>query len=86
MGFHFLFFQSFLEKLILGFYFVQMALLSSLKQIATMESGSISEEFMPEFFKLVNGTLSLPVDLPGTSYRQGLQVITKTFLFLFFMI
>lgn len=50
-----------------------MALLSSLKQIATAESGSISEEFMPEFFKLVLGTLSLPIDLPGTNYRRGLQ-------------
>ncbi|KAK2663221.1 hypothetical protein Ddye_001795 [Dipteronia dyeriana] len=51
----------------------EMALLSSLKQIATLESSSISEEFMPEFFKLVLGTLSLPIDFPGTNYRQGLQ-------------
>ncbi|KAL5805775.1 hypothetical protein ACOSQ4_028508 [Xanthoceras sorbifolium] len=51
----------------------EMALLSSLKQIATLESSSISQEFMPEFFKLVLGTLSLPIDLPGTNYRQGLQ-------------
>lgn len=51
-----------------------MALLSSLKQIATKESGLISKSFMPEFFKLVSGTLALPIDLPGTKYRQGLQV------------
>ncbi|ESR44183.1 cytochrome P450 85A1 [Citrus sinensis] len=51
----------------------EMALLSSLKQIATKESGLISQSFMPEFFKLVSGTLALPIDLPGTKYRQGLQ-------------
>lgn len=51
----------------------EMALLSSLKQIAGIESGSISEAFMPEFFKLVLGTLSLPIDLPTTNYRRGLK-------------
>lgn len=51
-----------------------MALLSSLKQIAGAESGLISPTFNPEFFKLVLGTLSLPIDLPGTNYRNGLQV------------
>jgi len=51
-----------------------MAFLSSLKQIAGMESSSISQPFMTEFFKLVLGTLSLPINLPGTNYRRGLQV------------
>ncbi|PON42915.1 Cytochrome P450 [Parasponia andersonii] len=51
----------------------EMALLSSLKQIAGIESGSMSQEFKPEFFKLVLGTLSLPIDLPGTNYRRGFQ-------------
>ncbi|XP_044468876.1 cytochrome P450 85A-like [Mangifera indica] len=51
----------------------EMALLSSLKQIASVESSLISQKFMPEFFKLVLGTLSLPIDLPGTNYRQGLD-------------
>lgn len=51
-----------------------MALLSSLKQIAGIESGSMSQAFKPEFFKLVLGTLSLPIDLPGTNYRRGFQV------------
>jgi len=51
-----------------------MALLSSLKQIAGIESCSISQPFMAEFFKLVLGTLSLPIDLPGTNYRRGFQV------------
>lgn len=51
-----------------------MAFLSSLKQIAGIESGSLSKEFMPEFFKLVLGTISLPINLPNTNYRSGLQV------------
>lgn len=51
----------------------EMALLSSLKQIAGIESSPISQPFMTEFFKLVLGTLSLPIDLPGTNYRRGFQ-------------
>ncbi|XP_017416003.1 cytochrome P450 85A isoform X2 [Vigna angularis] len=51
----------------------EMAFLSSLKQIAGMESSSIAQPFMTEFFKLVLGTLSLPINLPGTNYRGGLQ-------------
>ncbi|KAJ8751687.1 hypothetical protein K2173_025851 [Erythroxylum novogranatense] len=51
----------------------EMALLSSLKQIAGIDSGPLSQSFMPEFFKLVLGTLSLPIDLPGTNYRRGFQ-------------
>lgn len=51
----------------------EMAFLSSLKQIAGIESGTIAQEFMPEFFKLVLGTLSLPINLPRTNYHRGLQ-------------
>ncbi|KAL1824435.1 hypothetical protein ACET3Z_011213 [Daucus carota] len=51
----------------------EMALLSSLKQIAGIESGSMCKEFMPEFFKLVLGTISLPINLPNTNYRGGIQ-------------
>ncbi|KAL8266275.1 hypothetical protein R6Q59_003619 [Mikania micrantha] len=51
----------------------EMALLSSLKQISGVESCSFSKQFMPEFFKLVLGTLSLPINLPNTNYRRGLQ-------------
>ncbi|KAM7516686.1 hypothetical protein LguiA_006269 [Lonicera macranthoides] len=51
----------------------EMALLSSLKQIAGIESGPMSQEFMPEFFKLVLGTLSLPINLPSTNYHRGFQ-------------
>lgn len=51
-----------------------MALLSALKQIAGIETGPMSQAFMPEFFKLVLGTLSLPINLPGTDYHRGFQV------------
>ncbi|KAL6553065.1 hypothetical protein OROGR_006907 [Orobanche gracilis] len=51
----------------------QMAFLSSLRQIASNEASSISQAFMPEFFKLVLGTLSLPINLPNTNYHSGVQ-------------
>ncbi|KAK9700253.1 hypothetical protein RND81_08G227100 [Saponaria officinalis] len=51
----------------------EMAFFSSLKQVAAIESSSIAQEFRHEFFKLVLGTLSLPIDLPGTNYRRGFQ-------------
>lgn len=51
-----------------------MALLSSLKQIAGIESTQSSKEFMAEFVKIVLGTLSLPINLPNTNYHLGLQV------------
>ncbi|KAG9130069.1 hypothetical protein Leryth_012826 [Lithospermum erythrorhizon] len=51
----------------------EMAFLSSFRQIAGNESGSVYEAFMPEFFKLVLGTLSLPINLPNTNYRRGFQ-------------
>ncbi|GFY82919.1 brassinosteroid-6-oxidase 2 [Actinidia rufa] len=51
----------------------EMALLSSLNQIAGKESTSMSQQFMPEFFKLVLGTLSLPINLPGTNYHGRFQ-------------
>ncbi|CAL5425445.1 unnamed protein product [Camellia sinensis] len=50
-----------------------MAFLSSLNQIASIEWESMSREFMPEFFKLVLGTLSLPINFPGTNYHRGFQ-------------
>lgn len=54
----------------------EMALLSSLKQMG-IESSTISESFKPEFYKLVLGTLSLPIDLPGTNYRCAFQARKK---------
>lgn len=58
---------------------IQMAFLSSLKQIAGRESVSLSDSFMTEFFKLVLGTISLPINLPGTNYHRGFQV--SSFIF-----
>ncbi|KAL8161165.1 hypothetical protein V2J09_012654 [Rumex salicifolius] len=51
----------------------EMAFRSALKQIAGTHANSICDDFMPEFFKLVLGTLSLPIDLPGTNYRRAFQ-------------
>ncbi|KAK4776339.1 hypothetical protein SAY86_005027 [Trapa natans] len=51
----------------------KMALLSSLNQTIGLQSGPMMDSLKSEFFKLVLGTLSLPIDLPGTNYRQGLQ-------------
>ncbi|CAL5424482.1 unnamed protein product [Camellia sinensis] len=51
----------------------EMAFLSSLNQIASIEWESMSGEFMPEFFKLVLGTLSLPINFLGTNYHRGFQ-------------
>ncbi|KAM3250540.1 cytochrome 85A3 [Capsicum chacoense] len=51
----------------------EMALFSSLKQIGGFASSSIVEEFRTEFFKLVLGTLSLPINLPTTNYHRGFQ-------------
>ncbi|CAH1413229.1 unnamed protein product [Lactuca virosa] len=51
----------------------EMALLSSLRQISGTESSLLSKEFMREFFNLVVGTLSLPINLPNTNYHRGLQ-------------
>ncbi|PIA39005.1 hypothetical protein AQUCO_02700290v1 [Aquilegia coerulea] len=48
----------------------EMALSSTLKQIGIE---SYSAALKPEFYKLVQGTISLPIDLPGTNYGCGLQ-------------
>ncbi|CAD5333435.1 unnamed protein product [Arabidopsis thaliana] len=50
-----------------------MAFLSSLTQIAGNLRKPFVEEFKTAFFKLVVGTLSVPIDLPGTNYRCGIQ-------------
>ncbi|MQM18310.1 hypothetical protein Taro_051299 [Colocasia esculenta] len=55
----------------------EMAFLSSLKLVTGLGTGQLSEAIKQEFFKLVLGTLSLPIDLPGTNYRGGLQARKK---------
>ncbi|KAG0496198.1 hypothetical protein HPP92_000889 [Vanilla planifolia] len=51
----------------------EMALFSALKQIASIESGPESEALKAAVFQLVLGTLSLPINLPGTNYRRAFQ-------------
>ncbi|CAO2817303.1 unnamed protein product [Amaranthus hypochondriacus] len=51
----------------------EMAFFASLKQIAGNESTSIAKDLMTEFAKLVDGTISLPINLPGTNYHRGFQ-------------
>ncbi|XP_059655033.1 cytochrome P450 85A1-like [Cornus florida] len=50
-----------------------MALFISLKQIVEGESSSIYEAFKQEFDKLLLGTFSLPINIPGTNYHHGFQ-------------
>lgn len=55
-----------------------MRLLSSLMLIAAgIENGLFSEALEREINKLVMGSLSLPINLPGSNYHQGLQVIFR---------
>jgi hypothetical protein len=51
-----------------------MALLSALRQIAGITAGPLSAALKTELYTLVLGTISLPINLPGTSYYQGFQV------------
>ncbi|ONK60645.1 uncharacterized protein A4U43_C08F21010 [Asparagus officinalis] len=54
-----------------------MWLFSALKLVAGIESGQFSKAMGSEINKLIIGTLSLPINLPGTSYHQGLQARKK---------
>ncbi|KAB1994349.1 hypothetical protein ES319_D13G093400v1 [Gossypium barbadense] len=51
----------------------EMALLISFKQIVEKAPSSLYEIFKPEFDKLLVGTISLPINMPGTSYHHGFQ-------------
>lgn len=55
----------------------EMALYSALKQIAGIESGPLSEALKAEVFQLVLGTLSLPINIPGTNYRRAFKARRK---------
>ncbi|XBI97530.1 hypothetical protein VPH35_017876 [Triticum aestivum] len=55
----------------------EMALLSALQQIAGITAGPLSDALKTELCSLVLGTISLPINLPGTSYYQGFQARTK---------
>ncbi|VAH39981.1 unnamed protein product [Triticum turgidum subsp. durum] len=54
-----------------------MALLSALRQIAGITAGPLSDALKTELYTLVLGTISLPINIPGTSYYQGFQARTK---------
>lgn len=51
----------------------EMASSISFKQIVEKESASQYDIFKPEFDKLLVGTLSLPINIPGTNYHHGFQ-------------
>lgn len=55
-------------------YFYQMALLIPFKLIVEKAPTSLYEILKPEFDKLLVGTISLPIYIPGTSYHHGFQV------------
>ncbi|WOL01079.1 Cytochrome P450 [Canna indica] len=55
----------------------KVALMSALKQIAGIEAGPASEALKTKIFKLVLGTLSLPINFPGTNCHQGLKARRK---------
>ena len=54
-----------------------MTSLSMLRQIAGITAGPLSDALNTEFCTLVLGTISLPINLPGTRYYQGLQARKK---------
>ncbi|KAG1366759.1 cytochrome P450 85A1-like [Cocos nucifera] len=49
----------------------------ALKQIAGIETGTLANELKSEIMNLVLGTLSLPINFPGTNYRRGIQARRK---------
>ncbi|CAK8534090.1 unnamed protein product [Lathyrus sativus] len=52
----------------------EVIFLSIMDQIASIDPRSKrADYFKTHFFKLVLGTLSLPINLPGTNYRNGVQ-------------
>jgi brassinosteroid-6-oxidase 1 len=60
-----------------------MALLSALRQIAGISAGPLSDALKAELYTLVLGTFSLPINVPGTNYSKGLQVL---FFLSFFLV
>ncbi|KAM3393477.1 hypothetical protein ACQJBY_014279 [Aegilops geniculata] len=55
----------------------EMTLLSMLRQIAGITAGPLSDALNTELYTLALGTISLPINLPGTRYYQGLQARKK---------
>ncbi|XP_072981133.1 cytochrome P450 85A1-like isoform X1 [Typha angustifolia] len=55
----------------------EMWLFSILKQIVDIDSSPLAGTLKSEIMKLVLGSLSLPINFPGTSYYQGIQARRK---------
>ena len=58
-----------------------MAFFISFKQILEAESSSVYESIKMEFDKLVLGTISLPIYLPGSSYYKSYQVCVALMIY-----
>ncbi|KAK6116417.1 hypothetical protein DH2020_049879 [Rehmannia glutinosa] len=52
---------------------MDMVFYVAFKQIAEAESNSVYNSFKCEFDKLLTGSLSLPINIPGTNYYQGFK-------------
>ncbi|KAI5441580.1 Cytochrome P450 85A, variant 4 [Lathyrus oleraceus] len=65
----------------------EVIFLSIMDQIASIDPASRrADYFKTHFFKLVLGTLSLPINLPGTNYRNGVQVRSLIFFHILVLI
>ena len=53
---------------------IQMAFYVGFRQIIEAECDLIYKAFKEEFDKVATAALSLPINIPGTNYYQGLQV------------
>ncbi|XP_051149270.1 cytochrome P450 85A1-like [Andrographis paniculata] len=56
---------------------LEFAFMVMFKQIMGADSNSIYDEFKAEFDKLQTGTLSLPINIPGSNYRTGMMAKKK---------
>jgi hypothetical protein len=59
----------------LSIFSLQMAWLSALRRIAGISAGPLSDALRTELYTLVLGTISLPINVPGTNYNKGLHVL-----------
>lgn len=53
---------------------MQMAFYAAFRQIIKAEYDLICKAFKAEFDKVATASLSLPINIPGTNYHEGLQV------------
>lgn len=55
-------------------FFFQMAFFISMKAVVENEPNSFVESFKATFDSMALGTISLPINIPGTQYYRGLKV------------